>query len=473
MQQHKEMSRIILVNPAYYEEIFSKSKVRSAISRGTTQLGLACIAAPLLGKGHAVKILDLNLVDDPDSSLRKCILEFKPHFMGVTATTPLIMKAYQIAAMAKDIDKSVIVVAGGAHASALAEDVLEESQIDCVVSGEGDFILNTIIENGFSDTIPNIHYKINNQIVHSKVQNYFTQDLDTLPYPAYELFDIKKYSQPLIASRKAPLGYMETSRGCYAKCVFCNKNIHGFKVRMKSPLRVVDEMERMLKLGFREVHIIDDIFTSDMGRAYNICEEILRRGLKFPWYPRGGIRVEKVNLELLKIMKKAGCYRIPFGIESGSQRVIDVINKKITLERAEEAVSLAKRAGLETECYFMLGHPTETEEDIKKSINFAIKLDPDYVKFAMTIPLPGTPMFDDMSARGQIKTNDWSKYNFSTSPKELYEHDTLSWETLDRYSDISYRRFYFRPKYILRMLYRTVLKGTFFAHVKAFFKTRW
>lgn len=467
------MSKIILVNPDYYEEIFSKSKVRSAISRGTTQLGLACIAAPLLNKGHAVNILDLNLEDDAEGFLRKNILELKPDFVGITATTPLIIKAYKIAAMVKGIDEKIVVITGGPHASALAEDVLRESRIDCVVSGEGDFILNAIVEKGFSETIPNIFYKMNGQIIRSKVQNYYTQDLDTLPYPAYELFDIKKYSQPLISSRKAPLGYMETSRGCYGRCVFCNKNIHGFKVRMKSPLRVVDEMARMLKLGFREVHIIDDIFTADMDRAYSICEEILSRGLKFPWYPRGGIRVERINLGLLKIMKRAGCYRIPFGIESGSQRIIDVINKKISIERAEEAVRLAKKAGLETECYFMLGHQTETEEDIKKSIDFAIKLNPDYVKFAVTIPLPGTPMFDEMLAKGQIKTKDWSKYNFSTSPKELYVHDILSWETIDRYSDISYRKFYFRWQYILKMIYRTVLNGTFFAHIKAFLKTRW
>lgn len=467
------MSRIILVNPDYYEEIFSKSKVRSAISRGTTQLGLACIAAPLLNKGHTVKILDLNLAKDPEGFLKKNILELKPNFVGITATTPLIMKAYKIAEMIKGIDEKIVVIAGGPHASALTEDVLKESRIDCVVSGEGDFVLSAIVERGFSDTISNITYKINGQIIRSKIQNYYTQDLDSLPFPAYELFDIKKYSQPLISSRKSPLGYIETSRGCYARCVFCNKNIHGFKVRMKSPLRVVEEMTRMLKLGFRELHIIDDIFTADMGRAYSICEEILKRRLRFPWYPRGGIRVEKVSLELLKIMKKAGCYRIPFGIESGSQRIIDVINKKITIEQAEKAVNLAKKAGLETECYFMLGNPTEREDDIKKSIDFAIKLNPDYVKFAITIPLPGTTMFDEMLTKGQIKTRNWSKYNFSTSPKELYEHDTLPWETIDKYNDISYRKFYFRPQYILKMAYKTILHGTFFAHVKAFFKTRW
>lgn len=467
------MSKVILINPDYYDDIFSESKVRAAISRGTTSLGLACVAAPLLNSGHEVRILDLNLSDNANGYLQEEILKFSPEFVGITSTTPLIKKIYQIAEKIKSINSRILIIAGGPHPSALPEDVLKESRIDSVVVGEGDFTLKMIVENGFSPSIPGIFYKKDGNIIKSHVQHNLINDLDSLPFPAYELFDIKNYYQPQIASRKAPLGYLETSRGCYAKCVFCNKNIHGFKFRIKSPQRVVDEMERMLKLGFREIHIIDDIFTADMNRAYTICEEILKRGLKFPWYPRGGIRVDRVNTELLKLMKISGCYRIPFGIESGSQRIIDIIKKGITLEQVEKAVREAKEAGLETECYFMLGLPAETEEDIQKTANFAIKLDPDYVKFAITIPLPGTPMFDKMSANGQIKTMDWEKYNFSISPKELYNHDNLSWEVINKYYKILYRRFYFRPSYIFKMIYKTTLNGTIFGHIKAFLGTKW
>lgn len=465
------MSKIILINPNYYSDIFSDSKFRAAISRGTTQLGLACVAAPLLKAGHKVRMLDLNLSDDPDI-LRKVVARFRPDYAGITSTTPLIKKAYLIAKEIKRIDKRIVIVAGGPHPSAMPEETLKESEIDCTVIGEGDFTLKSIVENGFSPAIPNICYKEDGEVIKS-LDRQFIEDLDILPFPAYELFDIKRYSQPQISSRRKPLGYIETSRGCYAKCIFCNKNVHGFKVRVKSAGRVVDEMEWMLKLGFREIHIIDDTFTADMKRAYSICEEMLRRGLKFPWYPRGGIRVDRVSLELLKMMKKAGCYRIPFGIESGNQRVIDVIDKRIKLEQAEKAVREAKEAGLETECYFMLGLPTETEEDIQKSIDFAIKLDPDYVKFAIAIPLPGTPMFNRMLAEGRIKTKDWSKYTFSTSPKELYDHDTLSWGVIERYYHVAHRRFYFRAGYILRMVYKTMLNGTIFGHTKAFLKTNW
>ncbi len=467
------MAEILLINPNYYEDIFGKSKVRSAISRGTTSLGLACIAAPLLRDGHKVKLLDLNLSDDPDKELRKAVAEFSPGLVGITSTTPVIKKAYHLAEAIKDMDEGITIVVGGPHPSSLSEDVLNESRIDGVVKGEGDFILNLIAREGLSRRVPNVTYRDKGEVVTSQIQNDFIENLDELPFPAYELFDIKKYYQPRISSRRAPLGYIETSRGCYGRCVFCNKNIHGYKLRMKSVGRVVDEMERMLRLGFREIHIIDDVFTADMKRAHSICEEIMRRGLKFPWYPRGGIRVDRINLELLKMMKRAGCYRIPFGIESGSQRIIDSIHKNISLEQAESAVKSAREAGLEIECYFMLGLPSETEEDLKKTIDFAIKLDPDYVKFAITIPLPGTEMFDSMLKKGQIKTRDWDKYNFAASPKELYDHDNLSWETIDKYYNASYKTFYFRFSYITKTFFRTLMNGTILAHAKAFLQTSW
>lgn len=467
------MKKIILINPDYYDTIFSKSKVRAAISRGTMTLGLAALAATLTEHGHEVKILDLNINNNPQESLNKEVREFNPDFIGITATTPLIKQVYKITATIKNINGRIMVIVGGPHSSALPEDVLKESTIDCVVKGEGDFAITKIVEQGLSASIPNIYFKKNEQIIKSEIQNSFIENLDNLPYPAYELFDIKSYAQPRISSKKAPLGYLETSRGCCYRCVFCNKNIHGYKVRMKSPKRVVDEMERMLKIGFREIHVIDDLFTADMSRSFLICEEIIKRRLKFPWYPRGGIRVDRINFELLKIMKKAGCYRIPFGIESGSQRVLDVINKKISLEQCENAVALAKKAGLVTECYFMLGLPSETEEEIKKTIDFAIKLDPDYVKFAITLPLPGTSMYEEMLGKNQIKTKDWEKYTFSTSPRELYDHDVLSWQILKKYSKICYIKFYFRVNYIFKMIYKTAVNGSIFGHISAFLRTRW
>lgn len=467
------MAKALLINPAYYADIFSRANVRAAILPGTPPLGLACVAAGLLAAGHEVKILDLNVSDDPESALERETRAFAPQYAGITATTPLIKKAGVIAAKLKAINPGIYVLAGGPHPSALPEETLKENLIDCVVRGEGDFVFSKIIETGPNRDIPNIFYKRDGRIISAKTQGALTEDLDTLPFPAYTLLDPSKYRQPRLSARKSPLAYMETSRGCYGRCIFCNKNICGFRMRMKSPARVVDEMEHLLGLGYGEIHVIDDIFTADMARAGAVCAEIIKRGLVFPWYPRGGLRVDRVNPGLLAAMKKAGCYRIPFGVESGSQRVLDVVDKKITLEQAERAVKMAKEAGLETECYFMLALPTETEEDMRKSIAFAVKLDPDYAKFSIAIPLPGTPMFDKIRADGRLKTLDWSKYNFSTPPRELFTHDVLTPETIDRYRRLAYRKFYFRPGYAAKTLFRTIKDGTFMYHIKAFFQTRW
>lgn len=464
--------KVLLINVDYYQEIYGKSKSKVALSRGLPVLGLACIAAPLAKAGHEVAILDLNLYANPKEVLTKKLKDLKPEIIGLTATTAIAHKIVDIAETVKAILPDVTIVAGGPHPTALPENLLENSRIDIVVLGEGDKIFQAIVESQNLKEIPNIYYKQNGAIVHSQILAEGIKDLDALEFPAYFLYDIPKYILPRIIARESPLGVMETSRGCYAHCVYCNKNIHGYKLRHKSPQRVVDEMEYLLKLGFREIHITDDVFTADMPRAYKICEEILRRSLKFPWYPRGGIRVDRVNKELLGIMKRAGCYRIPFGIESGSQRVIDVIKKGITLKQSEEAVRSAKEAGLEVECYFMLALPTETREDILKSIAFAKKLDPDYVKFAIMLPFPGTEIFDEMVKNNRIKSWRWQDYKFA-EPRNVYEHDNLSWEEIEYFYAKSHRDFYFRPGYIMKTIYRAIRTGQLLAHLEAFFRTEW
>jgi len=464
--------KVLLINSNYFEDVYGKSKQKAVLPRGIPVLGLACIAAPLVRSGLRVSILDLNLYDNPKDVLAARLKELKPDVIGLTATTAVVQKIVDIAKISRNILPGVTIVAGGPHPTACPDDLLKNSDIDIVVSGEGDRVFQAIVEAQDLKDIPNIYYKVNGEIAHSDILNTAIEDLDSLDFPAYFLYDLHKYTASKIFARKSPLAFIETSRGCYSHCVYCNKNIHGYRLRQKSSKRVVDEMEYLLKLGFNEIHIIDDVFTADMKRAYEICEEILRRGLKFPWYPRGGIRVDRVNKELLRIMKKSGCYRIPFGIESGSQRVIDAIKKRITLAQAENAVRLSKEAGLEVECYFMIGLPTETENDILSSISFARKLDPDYVKFAITLPFPGTEMFDEMVKSNRIKSFNWPDYNFS-APHNVYEHDTLNWKQIEYFYAKCHRDFYFRPRYLMKSIYRAMRSGQLLAHLEAFFKTEW
>lgn len=465
------MSKVLLINPNYYERLFSGALVKAAISRTTPPLGLITIAGAPLKEQHDVKILDMNALNQDLDDLERVVREFQPDIVGITSTTPLIYSAYAIADRVKEITSQIKVVAGGPHPSALPREVLEESRIDYVVQGEGDYSICHLLSD--NDDMPNIYRKVDGKVVEPKIKGALVSDLNSLPMPGYHLLDVQLYEQPELSSQASPVAYVETSRGCFGNCIYCNKNINGKKLRFKSPERVVEEIEYVLSLGFKEIHIIDDIFTADMDRAAAICELIIEKGLKFPWYPRGGIRVDRVSPELLRLMKKSGCYRIPFGIESGSQRIIDVVKKRITIEQAVEAVLMAKDAGLEVECYFMIGLPTETLDDIEMSIDLAIRMEPHYMKFATTIPLPGTPHFDALDAEGQLKCKEWDKFNFSTKPREIYTHDVLSSEQIEKYSAIAHRRFYLRPSYIVRMCLHTLRKGQFWAHVKSALQTRW
>lgn len=442
------------------------------MTRGQPPLGLACLAAQLRNNGHRVRILDMNVEKIPLAALSAVILDFQPQIIGFSTTTPLFNTVSRLATHCKKLSKDSLIVVGGPHPSAMLEEVLQGTDIDCALKGEGEKSFLRLVENGPSDSIDNLAFRKGGKIAVSSIKEDHVEDLDSLPFPAYDLLDVRKYGASKLMSRRSPVANMESSRGCFGRCIYCSKKVHGFRVRMKSPLRVVDECEYLLSLGFKEIHFIDDIFTANKGRVVAICEEILRRGLSFPWYPRGGLRVDTLNKSVLQMMKRAGCYRIPLGIESGSQRLLDLLQKGITLEQAREAVAITKETGFETECYFMIGLPTETDEEIRQSIKFAIELDPDYAKFAITIPLPGTLMFRHWWEEGKIKSKNWDDYTFAT-PNMVYDHDNLSWDTIQHYYQISHRSFYLRAPYLLKMLRNTLKKRTFFYHLKGFFKTQW
>ena len=252
-----------------------------------------------------------------------------------------------------------------------------------------------------------------------------------------------------------------------------DKNIQGKKFRPKSVKRVVDEIAYMLKAGFKEINFLDDTFSTDLNRAKLICEEIIRRGLKFPWHPLNGMRVDRVDSELFSLMKESGCYKVSFGIESGNQEILDRINKGIKLEQVIRAVKLAKKEGFETFGYFMLGLPGETESTMKETVRFAKKLKLDMAKFNITIPLPGTEIFKEWDEKGCIKTKDWAKYNFYAPYEAIYEHPTVPHSILNKSYRNAYLAFYFDPSFLLRRFFGGIKRGVLLRDIKLFFKTSW
>lgn len=399
----------------------------------------------------------MQLSTEPIRDIYKTIKNYQPDIAGLTFTTPLFHEAKRIAAFIRKEFPAVTIISGGAHTSIMPEQVLKETDIDIAVFGEGDITIQEIANNKPFRSIKGIAYKDKGKIKRNPPRPLI-QDLDKLPFPAWHLFPVEKYKNPRMMARKNPVGTIETSRGCVFGCTYCNKKVFGRVFRKKSVKRVVDEFEHLKKSGFNEIHVWDDMFSTDLQRGKDICDEIVRRGIKIPWQLDCGVRVNSVDQEFFYKLKKAGCYKVAFGFESGNQKILNRINKGILLEQSLNALRMAKKAGLETIGFFMLGLPDETLETMNDTINFAIKLDPDYAKTTLLVPYPGTDIYNEWKSNGVIKSEDWSKYN-DHSPSKVYNHPNLDWKTLEKYYNLFYRKFYLRTGYIARRFIRSLFKG--------------
>ena len=463
--------RILLINPSSMKSVYLETNVKVATLLQPV-LSLPSIAAVLLHENHDVRIFDLELHDNSMEKLKELINIFKPDFVGITGTTPLYKQIIEISRFVKDIDKNIKVIIGGVHATVKPNEFLSKETIDIVVVGEGDFTIMDIVSEKNLKDIKGIIYKKGGKIIKNP-RRELIKDLDKLPFPAWHLIDVKKYVSSYLSARKNPCGPLETSRGCVFGCTYCNKHIFGRTFRVKAVKRVVDEMEHMVKAGFKEIHIQDDGFSTDMKRAKNICDEIVRRDINIPWSLFNGIRVDRIDEELAKKLKKAGCYQAALGIESGNQDVLDAVHKGIKLEQIRKAVKILKAEGIEIFGFFMLGLPGETEKSMQDTIDFAKELDLDIVKFDVTIPYPGTELFEEWDKKGLIKTYEWSKYLCHKQDIQIYEHPNLKWDVIQKYYKKSFRDYYLRPKFMVKRFFRGIKRGELLKDIKSFLQTKW
>lgn len=455
----KSTKKVLLVNLPF-EKIYEKTKLAKMI-HSIPPLSLSVLGSSLLEDGHTVKIFDFNLPENNFDNFEFSVKDFKPDFVGITFVTPLFREMTKITSIIKSIDSKTVIIGGGPHCSSYPELTLEESDLDIIVVGEGDFAIRDIVNGKFDG-------KTKIVIKEKPVEN-----LDVLPFPAYHLYDYRRYSVPKSIARKLPAAWMESSRGCIYGCVYCNKNIFGKRFRTKSPERVVEEMMKLKKMGFKEVHFTDDAFTTDIKRAKKICDLLIEKNVNLDFALINGIRVNQIDLELLMKLKKAGCYKIFFGIESGNQQILNNIRKGVRLQQIVQAVNWAKEAGLEILGSFMIGLPGETEETMRDTIEFAKRLPLDLAKMSILIPLPATPIFEEWDKKGIIKTKDWDKFNFHTAPVEIYDHPNLSWEKITEYYDKFYREFYFRPNFIVKRIKNSFKNGMILDDIKVFLGTKW
>ena len=470
-QEGSPKPNVLLINPSSRERVYLNTNVKVG-APSHPPLGLAAIAAPLVQKGYGVKVVDMDLPGMILAELQRTVRDYAPSYVGITGTTPLYSEMVNLSQLVKDTDNLIQVVVGGVHASVLPEEFMRLDSVDVVVYGEGDFTLVDVLSGMPLEEVKGIYYNSDGVVIQNEPRER-VQDLDTLPYPAWDLFDLERYKASYLAVRENPVGPLETSRGCVFGCSFCSKSIFGRAFRVKSVGRVVDEMECMLKVGFKEIHIQDDGFSTNLERAKEICDEIVRRGLRFPWSLFNGVRVDRVDLELMQKLKEAGCYQVAFGFESGNQEVLNAANKGTTLDQARQAVKMAKAAGLWTFGFFMFGLPGDTEETIQETIDFAVELDLDLAKFDITIPYPGTPLYDTWKAKGYIKTEEWSQYLCHDYGVQIYEHPNADWQSLQYYYRKAYRTYYLRPKFFFNRFKKDLRSGDLMHDIVSFLKTRW
>ncbi len=457
------MAKVLLINPSYSPS-YGGTKVK-VVNPIYPTLGLATIAATALQGKHKVEILDFSWRPYNFEPIRKRILQTKPDIVGITATTPLMNQLRDISVLVKDISKSILVIGGGPHPSALPKETLQETMLDAVLIGEADYSFKDICDNYPLSDILGISYRDDDQIFSTKQRPLIT-NLDELPMPAWHLYNISDYHKiSRLLCKRLPMTTAEFSRGCIYRCDFCASKITmSLGYRKKSPNRCAEEVKHLHDLGYKEFMLADDIFTSDQKWAKQVCEAIYHKNVDIVWTCTNGIRVESADDELFRSLKKSKCYRVSFGFESGNDEVLKAFGKggRATVEQARRAVKMARKAGIDSNGYFMIGLSADTEKTMQETIDFARTIPVEMMKASICIAFPGTKMFNNYVDKGLIRSFDWDEYMMYTS-KDLFAHENLSFKTIQKYmKKFFFRCVIFNPSFIIRRIIRGIRTGEFF-----------
>lgn len=437
-------------------------------------LGLLYLYSSLKRRHPEWEVILLDCIADglDSAALKDRILSLKPDVIGITVLTFQLVNVYRHVSSIKQILPETLLVLGGPHTHIFPEEVLYNPSVDFVLTGEGEISFPLLIEkikNGEDPSgVPGLFYRDSNGKVVGTKPPFFIKNLDELALPDFNALSVSKYSSVMDNGLMAML---MTSRGCPFHCIYCDRPHMGSNYRVHSPNRVVEEILNCLKKGIRNFQIFDDTFTLKRSRVMDICKLIKEAKIDISFSVRA--RVNTVDEELLYAMELAGCRRISFGVEAGSDAMLKALRKNITLEEILLAFQLCKKIGIDTLADFILGGPGQKRSDVEETINFALKLDPSYVQFTIMTPFPGTELYAMGLDRGIIKKDYWREY--AKNPTENFEtpvwEEHLSREELLFLFSQAYQRFYRRPKYILRELLKVRSFGEFYRKARIGVKT--
>ena len=441
------MKVLLVIPPVTTQERYGKL---SDVGTLYPPLGLAYIAAVTEQSGHEVKVIDSEAMNYGYKEIMDIVRRFNPSVVGMQTFSTNIPRCHDMAKKLKEFNPEIKIVLGGAQVTVMPEYSMKEKEIDFIVYGEGERTFKQLLEALERNTdllkVKGIYWKKNNHIIKNESQELI-KNLDEVPMPARHLFPMQKYHSSAQLRGKRTLNIM-TSRGCPFRCAYCSGHLtFGKTHRFHSTQRVLDEIEIMIETyGCDGIQFYDETLTANKNRVNELCDEIIKRKLKFEW--SCFTRVNLVDQELLYKMKKAGCYQIFYGTESGVQELLNRIRKDITLEQSKKAIEMTKKAGIESWCSFMLALPGETKEQSLQTIKFALELDPEYILFPITTPYPGTALHDIAKEHGRFIEDDWTKYMIWD--KVVYLPNGRTEKDIRNTVKLAYRKFYLRPSYMLR-----------------------
>jgi anaerobic magnesium-protoporphyrin IX monomethyl ester cyclase len=473
--------RVMIVNPRFRLPIDTRT---------TPHLGLAYLAAVSEERGDEVFLFDADIEDE---SITEAVQRFQPGIVGITANTPQVKSAWRTSQAIKSV-KDIPVVLGGPHVSVLPAESAMRPEVDVVVRGEGEAVwvkLCEIIENaqqsnpnftaqdlldpqnGLLDGLLGISYFTNQNQERHNPDHPPIADLDTLPFPAYHVFKMNRYTnlQPATDAIDGAKSFsVMTSRGCPYRCTFCSQSIMPIKWRARSPENVLKEWQHLVhEMGAQEIGVLDDSANIQVDRLERMADLFIKHQVNHvPWIFVNGIRANLATQELLGKLKKAGLKRTAFGVESGDPDVLLSIDKKIDHDTIRQAFKNAKAVGLETIGFFIIGLPGETEESMNRTIEFACEVDPLIANFSMMTPYPGTKVYEIAKRQGRLLLDDWEDYVFFDG-RARYELGDMTAELIERKWKEAYRRFYLRPHRILM----TLTRKDFWLNWRRTFKVAW
>ncbi len=462
------MNTILLINPPFSRKEEYRFWFSSLGTKANPPLGLAYIASACIEKGYSVRIIDALAEGLTLKELKKRIAEVDPKIVGVTATTPMINNAFEVLRLAKECSKTTLTVLGGPHITSESFSSMQEcGDLDVGVLGEGEVTFAELAEVYLSsdkrlDKVAGIIYRQDGQFVTNRRREYI-KDINDIPLPAYDLLPMHLYSPSPLNYRRFPAISMLSSRGCPFQCSFCTKSIFGDVVRKLNPGKVYEQVKYLVdNYKIKEIHFYDDTFILGKDWVKEVCSYLEK--LDISWWCNG--HVDIISEEVLFYLKKAGCYRIYYGVESASEKSLRLLNKVSSVEKIRYAFKITREAKIKAGAFMILGIPGENGQDMQRSIDLVKEIKADHAVFSIMTPYPGTEIYKDFKKYGTMNKASWKDF-IMISDNPIFVAYSTNGKELNKYLSLAYKSIIFSPRFLTNKI-----KDIFYCPKKLFLYTK-